>query len=415
MYNPGEDDSEIDRLSREAASGYKAPGQPDWDAMMERLDKEMPQDGKKRRPVLFWLLAGLLIGGATYFVITDGVLQPGTIRSGTQAVLPPPAPKHKQREAVPAYTPSPAKPVTEVTGRGQVITATHKQGPPSHGVGHALYRQELKSLPGTVKISDTGNAEKGLTITPEVSHADEPAMVSTVTISSDQPQQIETKQVLPETIADSTTETAIITSKKRNKAKAWSIGVLGAVDESTIKFKYGYEPGYGIGLLAGYHFNKTVALFTGAVYTQKNYKMDGRDFTAPKGSWASYYKLETVEGYCRMWEIPLLARFYTLHTDKKGFFLSTGISSYFMNYEKYTYGYHLMGRPATRTFDYASSTHHVFSIAHVSAGFESRVGKHLYLQIEPYAKIPLGGVGTGKIELSSFGMNLGIQFRKPRN
>ncbi len=141
--------------------------------------------------------------------------------------------------------------------------------------------------------------------------------------------------------------------------------------------------------------------------------MAGEDFTAPKGSWISYYKLENVEGYCRMWEVPLLARYTVSESAKRSFFLSAGLSSYFMTKENYDFSYYYNGQPVVRNSAYDSKDTHVMSILHLSAGFENRISKSWSLQVEPYAKIPLGGVGLGNIQLSSFGLNFSIQHRQP--
>jgi hypothetical protein len=85
-----------------------------------------------------------------------------------------------------------------------------------------------------------------------------------------------------------------------------------------------------------------------------------------------------------------------------------------MTGEKYDYAYYTnAGLPATRSMEYSSSDTHIMSILHLSAGFENRISSNWSLQIEPYAKLPLGGVGFGNIRLSSFGLNFSVQHRQP--
>ena len=77
MYNP--DDKDIDRLSREAAEHYHAPGTPSWETLRQTLDKELPQEKeKKRRGFLFFFLlfAGLSLAGN----LRDELLELGQIR-----------------------------------------------------------------------------------------------------------------------------------------------------------------------------------------------------------------------------------------------------------------------------------------------------------------------------------------------
>lgn len=72
MYNLG-DDKELDRLSREAAGRYTPPGEANWQALSEELDRIMPVTEKKKRRFLFWWLLPLLLigGGAAYWIGTN--------------------------------------------------------------------------------------------------------------------------------------------------------------------------------------------------------------------------------------------------------------------------------------------------------------------------------------------------------
>ena len=65
MYKP--DEKDIDRLSREAAEHYHAPGKPAWEALQQVLDKELPQEEERKRRgffFFFFLLMGLLLTGS---------------------------------------------------------------------------------------------------------------------------------------------------------------------------------------------------------------------------------------------------------------------------------------------------------------------------------------------------------------
>ena len=417
MYNPGEEDNELDHVSREAAAGYKVPGHPDWDAMRERLDTIMPEEKKKRRYFIFWwLVPAILLGGLAYRELSTTT--PSAI-TGTGKGQPMQTPAKNSLPVVANNVPA--------TEENHIDIPKAPQPDRVMAVSESSFNLERAAAKMAALHNRSVVAQGAFAVnTPAVinidtnktSAANDPVAKEEVVKNAVDPKENVLPVVIPDKERDSIIETSVTaapvtTTVKRSKSgKAWSIGIVGSIDESTVKFRYGYEPGYGVGVLAGFHFNKIFSLHSGAIYTQKNYKMAGTDFNAPKGSWPSYYKLETVEGYCRMWEVPLLARFYTTHSDKKGVFLSTGISSYFMTHENYTYAYYYMGQPANRTMDYGASTTHLFSIAHLSAGFESTVGKNMYLQIEPYAKIPLGNLGTGGIRLSSFGVNLSLQYRQ---
>lgn len=153
---------------------------------------------------------------------------------------------------------------------------------------------------------------------------------------------------------------------------------------------------------------------SGAIYTQKNYKLRGQDFHAPKGSWASYHEIETVDGYCKMWDIPIIATYHFTGNKNGNSFISIGTSSYFMKHEDYNYVYDYNNQYYTRSSSINSSDQHLFALLHISAGIERPISKSITSIIEPYAKIPLAGVGYGSIQMSSFGLNFSVQYRQPK-
>lgn len=448
MYNPG-DDSELDRLSREAAGKYEAPGNANWQALSKELDKVLPQEKKKRRFLFWWLLPALLAGGAiTYSVVK----QNGNSTASTEKNIPATVtdkPKAEPNNTVNTTTgkltdkqerhlqPQTSLPVTVQQSRETVKTDLTKA---RTGINLLSGIKERKNTPlpdAKEKPADnTGlsSAEKGRLLQSVDWGTVDPATITErkglvkglipvekepvkLTTQPDQPQAAMAKT---ETQPQPTTEEQAKAEKQPVKkdmlpalGKGWSFSLLTGVDKSTVKFRYGYKPGINIGLMLGYHFNDKWALKTGGIYTQKNYKLAGEDFTAPKGSWVSYYKLDQVEGYCRMWELPLLVSYTIRNQGKKRVTLSTGLSSYFMTKEDYDYYYYFNGAQTSRNASYNSTDTHILSIAHLSAGFENRISRTMSLQVEPYAKIPLGGVGLGNIRLSSFGVNFSVQYRQP--
>ena len=239
------------------------------------------------------------------------------------------------------------------------------------------------------------------------------------------PAEADTTSVSKTNALDSAPVTAIAANEKNDSAKAArkkkisknnkaiNIGLVAGIDISTVKFTHGDNAGYNFGLMTGYQFNRRWSVYTGIVYTKKNYKLDGSDYHPPKHYWTQYVKLETVEGWCRMWELPLQIRYTFNPGAKTAFFASAGLSSYFMKKQQYNYSYkNNMNQQLTAAWSNDSTFKHVFSILHLSAGFEKPLGRHMNWQIEPYAKIPLGGVGFGNIRLSSFGVNFSVQYRQ---
>lgn len=448
MYNLG-DDSELDRLSREAAGRYESPGNANWQAFSEELDKVMPEEKKKRRFLFWWMLPALLAGGAiTYGIINrdgnhtvsieknipavttdrsseqpttevnkDNTIKPGLTQTDKTATTP-------TDKTVTTTAPQVKEHTTALLNEGKAGTnnLSSKKGRNNNGLN--ITKPVTKS---TDKVEAGSIPVQSVVLTPEPSKVVEQPMVikeqKEVTKENSQTENIE-QAVAPapaKTEKETATEESSIKEDKKTvqknslpaRGKGWSFGLLTGIDKSTVKLKYGYAPGFNLGMELAYHFNDTWAVRTGGIFTQKNYKLAGEDFTAPKGTPISYYKLDEVEGSCHMWEVPLLVSYTISSHGKKAVTLNTGLSSYFMTHENYDYYFVYNGTPTYRSASYNSADQHILSVLHLSAGFENRLTKTMSLQIEPYAKIPLGGVGFGNIQLSSFGVNLSVQYRQP--
>ena len=228
-------------------------------------------------------------------------------------------------------------------------------------------------------------------------------------------QKEDTAASVPPAAVNKKTDAAATAAGKKKPAKNRSINIslVAGMDFSTVKFTHGDNAGYNAGLMAGYQFNRHWAAYTGLIYTKKNYTLDGSDYHPPKHYWTQYVTLEAVDGYCRMWELPLQARYTFNPGAKTAFFANAGLSSYFMKKQQYNYSYkNNMNQQLTAAWSNDSTFKHIFSVLHLSAGIEKPLGKHMNWQIEPYAKIPLGGVGFGNIRLSSFGVNFSVQYRQ---
>lgn len=456
MYNLG-DDKELDRLSREAAGSYTPPSEANWQVLSEELDKVLPVEEKKRRTFFFWWLLPLLLigGGLTWWLLPEKSstasqqesatvvpLQNNTAASGNSASSELSSPNNQGVVTEPITKPEetaitskdntnnssealsgisqPKKSVTGLTNtlfnRKPLTTsgATKRTSSPTSLVKNDLAKQEeagtstnttkvvtpITTAPDLASVKTSMTAEKTTVVTDEKEN-------NTATITREET-KIETTVNTPLPV----TENELVVVLKKVRKNGFSFGILAGVDKSTVKFKYSNDAGVNVGILGGYHINPKWSVHSGILYTRKNYKVAGEDFTAPKGTPISYYKLEDVTGYCAMWEIPLLVRYAISNGVKNNVFLSTGLSSYFMNRENYDYFYYFNGQPVIRHGSPSTTNNPILSILHLSAGFEKKLSSNWSLQIEPYAKLPLGGVGFGDIRLSSFGLNFSAQFRQ---
>ena len=53
---------------------------------------------------------------------------------------------------------------------------------------------------------------------------------------------------------------------------------------------------------------------------------------------------------------------------------------------------------------------HYFAIYNLSVGYQRSMGKQWFLEIEPFVKLPLTGVGFGEVDLWSTGASFSLKY-----
>lgn len=196
--------------------------------------------------------------------------------------------------------------------------------------------------------------------------------------------------------------------RKKDKIKQpLELGLMAGPDLSTVAFGPLYKTGYNFGLQVGYRFSNRWSVNAGIIYTKKFYKADSSQFEY-KNPWGR--TPDKMEGSCSMWEIPVNVRYDVSFNDKRRWFVSTGLSTYLMDKEDYNLYYNWV---STAPYNYNSDTNknYLFSIWNLSAGMERSLGKHFSIQAEPYLKVPLRDLGTGKIRMDSYGILFTLKYK----
>lgn len=185
-------------------------------------------------------------------------------------------------------------------------------------------------------------------------------------------------------------------------------GLIASPDITTVKFQRTSNVGYNVGLLAGFRFNKKLAVETGLIYERKYYYSTGKYFSTKKTEWPDNMKILDIDGWCNMYEIPLNVRYTFATGSKSSWYVNGGISSYIMKKQGYNYNYIYYGIPGNRDWAYKKTTKDWFSNVHLGVGYERSAGVLGTLRIEPYVKIPVKGIGVGELPVTSVGMNIGL-------
>jgi hypothetical protein len=195
--------------------------------------------------------------------------------------------------------------------------------------------------------------------------------------------------------------------KKRFAQKLYTTIVMGP-DVSTVKSQKINHPGYSIGLLAGFQFNKRLSVESGILWDHKDYYSTGKHFNKTGLGLPQHAKVLDVDGYCNMFEIPLNLKVNWVQRSNYNLFATSGISSYLMKKEEYDYSYEYYGTQYKYYKQYKNASRNWVSILNLSIGFEKKIGNAGSLRVEPYLKLPMKGVGIGELPIGSKGILVGF-------
>lgn len=462
-------DTDIDDLFRRASEKYPLrTDSSDWDRMVAALEKDPPPPDagtdttdRRRKRRFFWLffLLPLGVGGLGYYAWHSGARTKSGTTAKASVVTNSPAAIKKSDATKTSYA---IKTPDAAHSSGSTLTPAAVNTPPATGTA----AENPSAATGTstpIRIAPTTTADgttaantrlattrvdrnqladashpRSASHLPVADDAFADASTSTNTSASganmqaagspfstsltqnrqdrlfydlqrepvDRNYQLKVNVAAPAAKKDSNAAKQKTTPK--TKTSYLYVGLLGAPDLSTVKMQAVKEVGNTFGVLVGYAFSPHWAIETGAYLDRKKYYTEGQYFSKTEIGWPTTDTLNDVNGTCYMWEIPLSVR-YTFNPEAKTrWFATAGFTTYLMTKEKYTYNYETSGWAGTSIGIIKKPSQYPFSIVSLSAGFEQRLGKVGNLRIEPYLRIPLTGMGAGKLPIMSTGINIGI-------
>lgn len=438
----------MDHIIREAADKHHpAYNDSAWEKMEKKLDKHLPQK-KDRRKFIFFLLFFLLLGGGAFFSIIyfsdDGKEVSREIaesKTGKQSNT-----ESGNKKTTTGVTDG-AVPDSETgTITGQVEIAP---GPDQPGIQlqdkknnvDVVGKSRKKSSKGKYAVgiipavaADELTKEKGENIKDKQPQKKNTAARKNVVITATSPESDETEDMMiPVTAADSKItdsgndekkETVkAVEDKKEKDIKTVDNTPPSAPDKKKPKkniagnFGLTFSAGpdlsfvelnklgkatltYGAGL--SYNFGKRITVRTGFYFSKKIYTAEPDQYHPPGGNYPYLYE---VAADCKLYEIPVSVSYNFWQKKNHNWFGSAGLSSFLMKKEYYNYIYKT---PYGQTYSYPKTVNnenkHYFSVLTLSAGYQYHFSKRISLQAEPFVKLPLGGIGLGKIKLNSSGV-----------
>lgn len=154
---------------------------------------------------------------------------------------------------------------------------------------------------------------------------------------------------------------------------------------------------------------------TGAMYSIKPYQESYEQYHT---SYVFKTPPSSVTANCRMIDIPLNVNYQVYNKFGNKFTVGTGLSSYIILHENYTFNYSNPYTYGPSSFSVANRNRNILGILNLDATYEHRIDSRFGIAIQPYYKIPLSNVGVSQVKLESAGVAVGVSwnlnsFKKP--
>jgi hypothetical protein len=196
------------------------------------------------------------------------------------------------------------------------------------------------------------------------------------------------------------------TNSKKKKLSSFFFSLSAGPDISYVSSNKAGSVKMVLGAGIGYNYKDKFTLRTGFYTGRKVYSASADAYHAPPAFNQFYPYLQKVDANCKVYEIPVSLSYNFGKKSSPDWFVSAGLSSFLMKEETYNYFYKYTptGNTFTNKWTIKNENYHFFSVATLSGGYKKSISKRVSIMAEPYIKIPLGGVGYGKVKLNSGGV-----------
>lgn len=197
-------------------------------------------------------------------------------------------------------------------------------------------------------------------------------------------------------------------SRKSSKENGLYAGIIAGPDFSKVKSGNFRGPGFNAGIFFGYQINKKFFAETGFSSGSKYYSSDGRIFNEEGAAMPDGMVIDNLQSYSRILEIPVKIGYRIYKKNRSSFFVAAGVSAYIMTMEKNNYNVTMNGNEEKMVGLYEKKNVKIPAEINFSTGWEHHLKGLMNIRIEPYLKLPLQGIGVGKLPVTSAGLQVGI-------
>lgn len=199
-------------------------------------------------------------------------------------------------------------------------------------------------------------------------------------------------------------------NKGKNSTKRGIIlSVLLGPDFNSTENTIGGKGGVAMGVAVSIPILKKLSVQTGLNYGLKKYAAQGYDYTFNNPNTVNI--ISGIDASCKVLEIPLGFSYQLTENQKRSINLNAGLSSYLMLTENYRFIYTQASGRKDRLLEEKNANQHYLSVVDLSATYHIKLkNKNVALGIQPYVKLPLAGIGAGKVPLKSSGVSLKLNY-----
>ncbi len=403
-------DQELDSVFKNAAEGYEpAFDQAAWDSMKAKLDQPAPTFWKRWMSFAFF---GLMIfsGGIWVGTYINSVRSPNplTINANGERLTQSEknttfADQDKKKQTTTQQDPSPSQhsAVSKPPAIGSLLTL-HQENTEEGNTSNTNQHLDFTKESGTViKIADTDHHM--IDETAFTSRENKQVVAREDLMTDPLPDSSQSKLI--EVIEDTTQSVAEEKSNANKKDDhSFYLRLLASPDVSSISHGSATTTGSNYALLFEYQLTTRWSISSGTILSMKRYATDN-EFTYGK------YTADRMAGACRVLDIPINIYYRFRPQQKTSFYGSIGLSSYVMLEEDYTYTFDSPTGSRDFTSNISGENNEWFKMLNISFGVQYHVAPRFHLQVEPFIKAPLAGVGEWDVKLSSMGVFMGLKYK----
>jgi len=184
------------------------------------------------------------------------------------------------------------------------------------------------------------------------------------------------------------------------------LSILAAPDLTSVQKSGQSSLSGGFGIEATVILTKKLSVTTGASYAKKIYDSDFSLYK-PNTNYVFSIKPSNIHANCDVLDIPINLNYKVFDNRRNSISVSTGLSSYLMLKEKYSFSYSGTYQ-GPQNFEVKNANQHYLGIANVGIEFQHKINHNLSISAKPFMKIPLTDIGYGNSRLSSTGVAISV-------